>query len=484
MTPSTRPVTPPATATPLSPGGRQAPVPAQETVGGGPSRDVRPASPKQGAWSGAGWLLIALLLLAGCTPPGDAADGAGIVAFTSIRLMDGTDGGVEEDAVLLVEDGRVMAAGSAGEVPVPAGARVVELPGRTVIPGLINGHGHVGVIPGVADAADYTRETLERQLLRYARYGVTTVVSLGGDGPEGVSLRQEQQAGTGGLGMARLFVAGPVLDPRTEEEVPALLDSLEAMGVDWAKIRVDDSLGQRAPMSPAVYGAVIREAHARGIPLAAHMVRLEDAKGLLDAGADLLAHSVRDSPVDEELISRLRDTGVCLSPTITREISTFVFAERPDFFDDPFFREHSDLDMAGTLETPEQQAQFRESQGGAYWRTQLPLAEENMRVLAESGIPLAFGTDSGPFGRFQGFFEHVEMERMERAGLTPRQILLSATRDAALCLRLPELGTLEPGKRADFVVLQADPLEGIRNAREIESVWVGGVAVEGAGSGN
>ena len=440
---------------------------------------IRPVTPPP-----ATWLPVALLLLAGCTsPPEDASDGAGVVAFTSIRLVDGTDGAAIEDAVLLVEEGRVRAAGPADAVPLPAGAEIRDLPGRTVIPGLINGHGHVGVIPGVADAAEYTRETLERQLLRYARYGVTTVVSLGGDGPEGVALRREQQAGTGGAGMARLFVAGPVLDPRSVDEVPALLDSLEVMGVDWAKIRVDDALGQRPPMSPAIYSTVIREAHARGIPLAAHIVRLEDAKGVLEAGADLLAHSVRDLPVDEELIGRLQDTGVCLSPTITREISTFVFAERPDFFDDPFFREHSDLEMAGTLETPEQQAQFRSSQGGAFWRAQLPLAESNIRVLSEAGIPLAFGTDSGPFGRFQGFFEHVEMERMQEAGLTPRQVLLSATRDAALCLRLPELGTLEPGKRADFVVLQADPLEEIRNAREIEAVWIGGVPVEGAGSG-
>jgi imidazolonepropionase-like amidohydrolase len=425
-------------------------------------------------------LLVPFLALLGCG--GDGGQGAGVVAFTEIRLLDGTGGLPQEPAVLLIRDGRILGAGPAGEVAIPAGAELRPLPGRTVIPGLINGHGHVGVIPGVASAAEYTREALEEQLRRYARYGITTVVSLGGDGPAGVTLRDDQVAGRGGAGMARLFVAGPVLDPQTVEEVPPLLDSLAAMGVDWAKIRVDDALGQRPPMSPEIYGAVIREAHARGIPLAAHMVRLEDAKGLLDAGADLLAHSVRDAPVDAALVEQLRSTGVCLSPTITREISTFVFAERPEFFDDPFFREHSDLEMARTLETPEQQAQFRNSAGGAYWRAQLPLAEENMRVLSEAGIPLAFGTDSGPFGRFQGFFEHVEMERMTRAGLTPEQVLLSATRDAAHCLRLSELGTLEAGKRADFVVLRADPLTDIRNAREIESVWVGGAEVEGAGA--
>lgn len=421
-------------------------------------------------------LLPALACMGGETG-GDGPAGEGVLAFTGARLVDGTGAPPVEDAVLLVWDGRIHAVGPARAVDIPRGAREIPLGGRTVIPGLINGHGHVGTIPGLPSAAEYTRETLEEQLLRYARYGITTVVSLGGDGPAGIELRDEQEAATWGPARSRLFVAGPVLDPATAEEVPALLDEVAALGVDWVKIRVDDQLGQRPPMSPEVYGAVIREAHARGLPLAAHIVRLEDAKGILRAGGDLLAHSVRDLPVDQELISMLRETGVCLSPTITREISTFVFAERPDFFDDSFFVAHSDAEMARMLEEPARQRQFRESAGGAYWRAQLPLAEENMKVLADAGIPLAFGTDSGPFGRFQGYFEHVEMERMARGGLTPEQVLLSATRDAARCLRLPDVGTLEPGKRADFVVLNADPLADIRNAREIEAVWVGGVEI-------
>lgn len=427
-------------------------------------------------------LLLALTLLpavacSGGEPASDGPPGEGVLAFTGARIIDGTGAPPVEDGVLLVWDGRIHAVGPAGTVDVPQGAREIDLGGRTLIPGLINGHGHVGSIPGLPSAEEYTREVLEEQLLRYARYGVTTVVSLGGDGPEGVELREEQEAATWGPARSRLYVAGPVLDPATPEEVPALLDEVAALGVDWVKIRVDDQLGQRPPMSPEVYGAVIREAHARALPLAAHIVRLEDAKGILRAGGDLLAHSVRDLPVDQELISMLRDAGVCLSPTITREISTFAFAERPDFFDDSFFLAHSDAEMARMLEEPARQRQFRESAGGAYWRAQLPLAEDNMKVLADAGIPLAFGTDSGPFGRFQGYFEHVEMERMTRAGLTPEQVLLSATRDAARCLRLPDVGTLEPGKRADFVVLNADPLADIRNAREIKSVWVGGMEI-------
>lgn len=411
--------------------------------------------------------------LTGCGPALHVGQ-EGTVAVTGIRLFDGTGRPALDDAVLVVRGGRVHAAGSASTVEIPRGARVLDLPGRTVIPGIVNGHGHVGTIPGLPSATEYTRETLLTQLRRYAHYGVTAVVSLGGDGPEGVELRREQEDPNWGADRSRLYVAGPVLDPRTPDEVPALLDDLVELGVDWVKIRVDDFLGQREAMTPEVYGAVIRESHARGLPLAAHMVRLEDARGLLRAGADLLAHSVRDLPVDEDLVDLLRETGVCLSPTLTREVSTFAFAQRPDFFDDPFFRAHSDLEMARLLEEPDRQRQFRESPGGAYWRAQLPLAEANMKALADAGIPLAFGTDSGPFGRFQGFFEHVEMERMVRAGLSPTQVLLSATRDAARCLRLEGLGTLEPGNHADFLVLGADPLVDIRNTRAIESVWIGG----------
>lgn len=422
-------------------------------------------------------LALGLLPLLACGPAGEGGDGDEVLVLTGARLVDGTGAPPVDDATLVVRNGRVQAVGPSASVAVPRGARVVEVEGRTIIPGIVNGHGHVGTIPGLPSAAEYTREVLEEQLLRYARYGVTTVVSLGGDGEAGVQLRNEQEAANRGPARSRLYVAGPVLDPATPEEVPALLDEVAALGVDWVKIRVDDQLGQRPAMSPEVYGAVIRESHARGLPLAAHMVRLEDAKGLLSAGADLLAHSVRDLPVDDELLALLAETGVCLNPTITREISTFVFAERPEFFDDSFFQAHSDLEMARMLEEPQRQRQFRESAGGAYWRAQLPLAEDNMMTLAEAGVPLAFGTDTGPFGRFQGYFEHVEMERMARAGLTPEEVLLSATRDAARCLRLHDLGTLEPGKRADFVVLTADPLVDIRNAREIESVWIGGMEV-------
>ena len=178
------------------------------------------------------------------------------------------------------------------------------------------------------------------QLGLYARYGVTTVVSLGDDREAGIRVRDQQD--TPELNRARLYVAGPVVTAQTPDDARANVNELVDMDVDLVKIRVDDNLGRTTKMSEAVYSAVIDQAHARGLRLAAHLYYLEDAKSLLRAGADLLAHSIRDQDVDEELIDLLKARDVCVCPTLMREVSTFVYESRPAFFDDPFFLRDTD----------------------------------------------------------------------------------------------------------------------------------------------
>jgi imidazolonepropionase-like amidohydrolase len=228
-------------------------------------------------------------------------------------------------------------------------------------------------------------------------------------------------------------------------------------------------------MSPEVYQAVIQEAHRQGIPVAAHLVELEDAKGLVSAGVDMLAHSVRDMPVDEELISMMRDRRICLTPTLTRDLSTFVYGERPAFFDDAFLLEEADPAVLEALQDPARQASVRENPANQYWEAHLPVAQQNMKALLDGGVGIAMGTDTGQAGRFQGYFEHLELQMMTEGGLTPMQVLVAATGEAARCMGLDvDLGTIAPGKRADLVVLQANPLTDIRNTRTIESVWING----------
>jgi imidazolonepropionase-like amidohydrolase len=380
-------------------------------------------------------------------------------AFTGFTLIDGTDRGPIRNAVMVVRDGRIVAAGPASRVAIPAGAERVAIDGHTVIPGLINAHGHVN------DAA--------RDLRVYAAYGVTTVFSLGDEQPPVFAARREQSSPS--LARARVFVAGPVLSPRTPDEARAQVRGVADQRVDVVKIRVDDNLGTTRKMPPEVYRAVIDEAHRLGLRVAVHLFYLSDAKGILAAGGDLIAHSVRDTDVDAELIAALKASGVCVSPTLMREVSTFVYESTPDFFSDPLFLAHADTAWMRMLREPARQQAMRTSTSAQRYKAALEVASRNVKRLADAGIPIAMGTDTGPTGRFQGYFELMELELMVKAGLTPRQALLAATRDAARCMKVDrDLGTLEPGKWADFVVLDGDPLTDIASVRRIQSVWVAG----------
>jgi imidazolonepropionase-like amidohydrolase len=382
-------------------------------------------------------------------------------AFTGMRLIDGTDRPPVDNGTLLVRDGRVVAAGPAARVSVPTGAERVVLAGRTVIPGLINAHGHVN--------------DPSRDLRTYAAHGVTTVFSLGGEDAAHISARDAQS--TPALDRTRVFLSGPVVSARTPDAARAQVAKNAAMRVDVIKIRVDDNLGTTQKMTPEVYRAVIDEAHKRGLRVAAHLFYVADARGLLDAGADFIAHSVRDADVGPDLVAALKAKNVCVCPTLMREVSTFVYETTPPFFSDPLFLKYADATQVAERREAAFQEAMRTNPAAQRYKAALDVASRNLKKLADAGVAIAMGTDSGSGlpGRFVGYFELMELELMAKAGLTPRQILAAATRDAARCHKADkDLGTLEPGKWADFVALDADPLADISNTRKIDSVWIAG----------
>ncbi|MES3035961.1 MAG: amidohydrolase family protein [Gemmatimonadota bacterium] len=379
-------------------------------------------------------------------------------AFTGATLLDGTGRAPVANATVLVRAGRIVAAGPAARVRIPSGAERVDLSGKFVMPGLINGHGHA------SSTAD---------LATYAAYGVTTVFSLGDEPAEVFAARDAQRKSP--PRHARVYLSGPVLNPTSPDDARTQVAAVAARGVDIVKIRVDDNLGAARKMPPEIWRAVIDAAHARKLRVAVHLYYLDDAKAVLAAGADYIAHSVRDVGVDSAFVRALVASKVCYSPTLMREVSTFVYEGTPTFLTDSLFLAHANRSWMATVQQPARQESIRTSVSAQRYKAQLPVAMQNLATLHHAGVPIAMGTDTGPLGRFQGYFELMELEMMVDAGLTPAQVLRAATSDAAKCMRVDnELGTLEPGKWADLLVLDASPLERIANVRRQHSVWIGG----------
>jgi len=418
--------------------------------------------------------ICALSLLSACG--GDGAEEAlataeshgAVVAYTGANVWDGTGTPVMEDAVLLVRDGRIEAV-SAG--PIPEGVEVVDLGGAWITPGFVNAHGHVTGL-WAPEAIRDPAARVAADLALFARYGITTVNSLGGEPPEALAVRDGQAVTS--LTRARIQVAGPVIVDTSAEAARATAQANAAMGVDWLKIRVDDNLGSTEKMPWDAVQAVLDVGAESGLPVATHIFYLDDAARLLEMGSGLIAHSVRDQRVTDAFLADLEASGVCYVPTLTREVSTFIYADRPEFFDDPFFQEAANR---GEMERVSQAAfmhRMASSPAAAAYREALVQAQENLKILVDFGIPVAFGTDAGPAARFPGYFEHMEFDLMVEAGLTPAQALLSATSVAADCLGLNDVGTLRPGSWADFLVFRENPVEDILATRTLERVYIAG----------
>jgi imidazolonepropionase-like amidohydrolase len=377
-----------------------------------------------------------------------------------------------DNVTIVVRGGRIEAIGAGASVPRPAGAETVSLTGAFVVPGFVAAHVHISDIDGIKPRA-YTDANTLRQLALFARYGITTVYSLGGEQAPAFQARDTQD--TPGLDRARLYVSGDVVTGATPEAARQTVARLAASGVNVIKIRVDDNLGTTQKMAPEVYRAIIEEAHARKLPVAAHLFYLDDAKDLLRAGVDFIAHSVRDRDIDDEFIALMKARNVPYCPTLTRELATFVYESTPSFFSDPFFTREADPGLVARLQEPARQQAMRTSQTAQRYKEALAVARRNLKKAADSGVLIAMGTDSGAFPeRFQGYYEHLEMAMMAESGLTPAQILEASTAGAARAMRLDDVGVLKQGARADFVVLDRDPSADILNTRAIRSVWIAG----------
>jgi imidazolonepropionase-like amidohydrolase len=409
----------------------------------------------------------------------------------NFMLIDGAGGRPLAGAAMIIADGRIRWVGPASGLKPPPGAETVDLTGRFVMPGIINLHSHLGtVVDLVEDQGNFTRENIEKQLRTYASYGVTAVLSMGTDQDLIYQIRAEQRAGR--PGMTRIFTAGrgfkgkggypntPAtkgipFEVTTPQEAEKAVAQLGDKGVDVVKIWVDDHLGRQPKIPMDLCRSIISSANKHGLKVAAHVFYLEDARQLVEAGLHGLAHSIRDAEVDSALIAAMKKRGAWQSAaTLSRELSTFVYAKPQPFLDEPFFTRSVSPQVVAALKSSYREKIAADPDLPKYPGF-LDTAKRNLKKLADAGVRFGFGTDTGPPGRFSGYFEHREMELMAEAGLTPIEVITAATGSSAEFLGVAKhLGTLEAGKWADLIVLRGDPLENIANTRSIEAVWIAG----------
>ena len=419
------------------------------------------------------------------------------VLFEAARVIPGDGSAAIENAALLVENGTIARVGRKGDIALPAGATRIDLGDRTVMPALISAHVHPGFQMGLGYfAKNFTRGSIVDDLNRALYFGVSTVLSQGIErGDVMFDIRAEQAAGR--LGGARLLLGGrgmgaPNAGPgnpvyagfaysvTAEDEMRRAVQEQAARKVDAIKIWVDDR-GGRAPKLPITLSrAAIEEAHRQGLRISAHIFYHDDAMELAAAGIDSFAHLVRDKEMSDALIALMRKNNVYVMPNISSPERN-SHASPPPWLDEPH--------LAGLLRDTVA-ADVIERMRGVFARRDPTVAERARKTysilqrsvakLSAAGANIILGCDTGLEDHFFGYAEQKELELMVDSGMTPMQVIVAATSRAAEYLRLADRGTLAPGKRADFLVLDGNPLDSIRNTRRIAAIYLAGAEVDRA----
>ena len=399
------------------------------------------------------FLALFPILLVACSSEEQAGQTAA-VAYESARIITGRNEAPIENGTLMVENGRITAVGASSTVDIPAGVQIMDLGGATIMPMMADTHVHLST----------DRDGLIQDLKNRVRFGVNAAMSLGMDGDDVVFAVQQETI----PGAARYFTAGRGItrpEPgRTEaphwvntaDEAREAVRAEAARGVDIIKIWVDERGGQYEKMTPELYTAVIDEAHQNDIPVTAHIFTLADAKGLLEAGIDAFAHGVRDMDVDDEFIAMVRARpNVVLVPNMpNRGVPT-------------------DYDWLEGFVSAEQLANLQSQTASPQAQQSWGIQARNLDRLNQAGMRIALGTDGNT-----PYAAHVEIEDMVAAGMSPMEAIVAATSHSAAFLGMEDTGTIAVGLSADFIVLDANPLEDITNTRQIRDVYLRGERIE------
>ena len=412
------------------------------------------------------------------------------VLYENARLIPGDGGAAIERAALLVEKRVVARVGPVGTLTVPASVRRVDLSGKTIMPALIGTHGHPGFQQGLSySAANYTRETVLSDLARALYFGVSVVQSQGIEtGELFYQLRAEQSTGRplGALlqvagrgigapnaGPGGAAYAGIAYEVTTEAEARTAVEELAVRKVDMVKIWVDDRNGRAPKLSAPLYRVIIHEAHARQLRVIAHVFYHTDAVDLVAAGIDAFAHLVRDTVMDDALVAAIVQKNIVVMGNLTTPLKP-TYASTPPWLTpgDPMMTLLGAAVPSAVVERMQAYFASRDPKGVEGARQRYGILQRSLAKLNAAGARIVLGADTGLEDHHFGFAEQLELQAMVEAGMSPAQAIVAATSRGAEFLHLADTGAISVGKRADFLVLDANPLDDIKNTRRISRIYI------------
>jgi imidazolonepropionase-like amidohydrolase len=405
------------------------------------------------------------------------------VLFEGARLITGDGSAPIPNSAFLVENDRITKVGRKGEVTAPAGVVRVDLSGKTVMPAIVDAHSHPGytvIRTNRTDKETYTKENLIDHMRRMAFYGIAATMSLGVDrGNIPFEVRMSPTPGAALLFTAGPGIALPLMGPgaeyrkdaaygvTTEAEARKVVQELAAKKVDIVKFWVDDRNGAVKKLPPNLYKPIIDEAHKHNLRAIAHIYYLDDAKELMRSGVDGFAHGVRDRDIDDEFMTQLKQRRVFFTPNLP---DRSIQAE-----DIPLIAES--LPANQVLQLREEIAKRKPGDGAEAIRLFAIQARNLKRINDAHVATIGLGTDSGTS---IGWPVHTELADMVEAGMSPNEVITAATRTSAEIVGAKQLGMIAAGKSADFIVLDANPLDNIRNTRRISKVYIRGKELDRA----
>lgn len=429
-------------------------------------------------------LICSLLVTAACSrPPVPSAETPSAMLFEGATVIPGDGSAPIENSAILIQNAKIASVGKKGDIAALNGTMRIDLTGKFVMPALVDTHTHLGwavIKTGRIDKDSYTKDNLIDHLRRLAYFGVAATQSMGidpGETPYEVRANPVPDAAlfhTAGRGMGRPN-AGPgqpywkpvayAID--SEADGRQAVQELADKKVDWVKIWVDDRNGTVPKLTPALYRAIIDEAHKHQLRVVAHIYYLDDAKDLLRAGIDGFAHGVRDRDIDDEFLKLIKDRP-----------NVFVIPNLPDIgtgLKDPAWLQETL--PAAEVKRLTDAFNNRSPADAKKAMDFFALQARNLKKLSDAGVRIGFGTDSGTT---VGWTAHEELADMVTAGMTPAQVITAATKTSAEILRMEQLGMIAPGRSADFLVLDGNPLENITNTRKLSKVYLRGKEVDRA----